>query len=191
MTINSGYCGSLCNNSAGGVQRFYIVNTVDIDKTSINRNDDGELTEMTINGDMYPYVPYVDSSSWSDTLTVAPENGTLYYEQTANIIMGANNQELRNIVDRMGKASNMVVLVLDNNGKLWLIGDPYGKRRTWLSSGNSNSGVGYGDRNGWELTVMCRNSEPAFQVKPAENSDLAASIADADAFCDGGSGTGL
>lgn len=183
--VTSGYCGSLCRNSAGGVKRFYIVNTADIDKTSITYGTDGELTEMTIDGNIFPYVPYVDSASWSENINVAPENGTIFYEQTANLVLGANQQALRNIVDELSKAANLVVFVLDNNDRMWMIGDPTGKRVTWLSSGDSNSGTAFGDRNGWNLSLMCRNSAPAIEVIPAEGSDLASSIAAADAECDG------
>jgi hypothetical protein len=185
MTINSGYCGSLCNNSAGGVQRFYIVNTVDIDKTSLTYGTDGELTEMSIDGNMYAYIPYVDSSNWAETTNVSPENGTIFYEQSANIVLGKTSQSLRNIVERLGKSANMVVLVLDNNDTLWMIGDPTGKKRTYLSAADGGSGTAYGDRNGTSITLTCRNASPAITVVPTNGSDLAASIASADAVCDG------
>lgn len=184
-SVTSGFCGSLCRNSAGGVQRFYVVNTSDIDKSSLTYGTDGELTEMTIDGDMFAYVPFVDSASWSENINVAPENGTIFYEQVATMVLGANQQALRNIVDELGRAANIVVLVLDNNDRMWMIGDPTGKRVSWLSSGDSASGTAYGDRNGWNLSITCRNSAPAIEVVPAEGSDIAASIASADAVCDG------
>ena len=185
MSVTSGFCGSLCRNSAGGVQRFYIVNTSDIDKTSLTYGTDGELTEMELDGNMFAYVPFVDSANWTETINVAPENGTIYYEQVANMVLGANAQALRNIVNELGRAANIVVLVLDNNDKMWMIGDPTGKRMTWLSGGDSNSGTAYGDRNGWSLNITCRNSQPAIEVVPANASKLAESIASADAVCDG------
>lgn len=185
MSVTSGFCGSLCRNSAGGVQRFYIVNTSDIDKTSLTYGTDGELTEMELDGNMFAYVPFVDSANWTETINVAPENGTIYYEQVANMVLGANAQALRNIVNELGRAANIVVLVLDNNDKMWMIGDPTGKRMTWLSGGDSNSGTAYGDRNGWSLNITCRNSQPAIEVVPANTSKLAESIASADAVCDG------
>lgn len=185
MSVTSGFCGSLCRNSAGGVQRFYIVNTSDIDKTSLTYGTDGELTEMELDGNMFAYVPFVDSANWTETINVAPENGTIYYEQVANMVLGANAQALRNIVNELGRAANIVVLVLDNNDKMWMIGDPTGKRMTWLSGGDSNSGTAYGDRNGWSLNITCRNSQPAIEVVPANASKLAESIASADVVCDG------
>lgn len=185
LSVTSGFCGSLCRNSAGGVVRFYIANTSDIDKTSLTYGGDGELTEMSIDGSLYAYIPYVDSASWSEAINTSVENGTCFYEQTATMVMGANSQALRNIVRDLGGAANIVVMVKDNNGRMWLIGDPTGKRLTWLNSGDSNSGTAYGDRNGWNLSIMCRNAEPAIEVVPSNESDLAASIAAADAVCDG------
>lgn len=185
LSVTSGFCGSLCRNSAGGVQRFYIANTQDIDKTSIVTDADGAITEMSVDGNLYAYIPYVDSASWSEAINVSPENGTIYYEQTANMVLGANQQALRNIVDELGRAGNLIVMVLDNNDRLWLIGDPNGKRMTWLNGGDSNSGTAYGDRNGWSLNLMCRNASPAVEVIPSEGSDLASAIASADAVCDG------
>lgn len=184
LSVTSGFCGSLCRNSTGGVQRFYIANTQDIDKTSIVADADGAITEMSIDGNLYAYIPYVGSASWSEAINVSPENGTIYYEQTANMVLGANQQALRNIVDELGRAGNLIVFVRDNNDRLWMIGDPYGKRMTWLNGGDSNSGTAYGDRNGWSLNLMCRNASPAIEVIPSEGSDLASAIASADAVCD-------
>lgn len=184
-SVTSGFCGSICRNSAGGVQRFYIANTADIDKTSLTYGTDGELTEMSLDGNLFAYVPYVDSANWTEAINVSPENGTLYYEQVANMVMGANQQALRNIVDELGNAGNLIVMVLDNNDRLWLLGDPNGKRLTWLSGGDSDSGTAFSDRNGWSLNLMCRNPHPAIEVKPSEGSDLASAIASADAVCDG------
>lgn len=186
LSVMSGFCGSLCRNSAGGVQRFYIANVSDIDKTSLVYGTDGELTEMEIDGELFAYIPYVDSANWTETINVSPENGTVYYEQVANMVMGANQQALRNIVRDLGGASNIVVLVLDNNSRLWLIGDPTGKRLTWLSGGDSNSGTAYGDRNGWNLNITCRNSVPAVEVIPTASGALETSIAKADSVCDDG-----
>ena len=190
-SVTSGFCGSLCRNSAGGVTRFYIANTSDIVKSSIatwgvnEDGDEGAIKEMTIDGSLYAYIPFVDSASWSESVQVSPENGTIYYEQTANMVLGANQQVLRNIVNELGKSANIVVIVRDNNDRLWLIGDPTGKRVTWLSSGDSNSGTAYGDRNGWSFSLMCRAAEPAVEIQPADGADIAASIAAADANCDG------
>lgn len=184
LSVTSGYCGSVCRNSAGGVNRFYIGNVADIDPTTLTYGADGDLTEMDIDN-LYAYVPYVDSSNWSETINVSPENGTNYYEQVASLVLGANEQALRNIVRDLGAAANIVVIVRDNNDRMWLIGDPTGKRLTWLSAGDSNSGTAYGDRNGWSLSLTCRNSVPAIEVKPANASDLESAIAAADAVCDG------
>lgn len=184
LNITSGYCGSLCRNSAGGVNRFYIGNVSDIDVATLTYGTDGELTNMKISG-LFAYVPFVDSANWSETINVSPENGTIYYEQVANLIMGANSQTLRNIVRDLGGASNIIVIVRDNNDRMFLIGDPTGKRLTWLSGGDSNSGTAYGDRNGWNLNITCRNSVPAVEVIPTASGDLDGAIASADSVCDG------
>lgn len=174
----------MCRNSAGGVNRFYIGNVADIDKSSITYNADGALTEMKIDA-LYAYVPYVDSSNWAETINVSPENGTNFYEQVATLVLGANQQALRNIVRDLGAAANIVVFVRDNNERMWLLGDPTGKRLTWLSGGDSNSGTAYGDRNGWNMQITCRSAVPAVEIIPASSSDLEGALADADAVCDG------
>lgn len=184
LNITSGYCGTLCRNSAGGVNRFYIGNVSEIDLSTLTYGTDGELTNMKIGG-LFAYVPFVDSANWTETINVSPENGTLYYEQVANMVMGANSQTLRNIVRDLGGASNIIVIVRDNNDRMFLIGDPTGKRLTWLSGGDSNSGTAYGDRNGWNLNITCRNSVPAVEVIPTAAGDLETSIKAADEVCDG------
>lgn len=184
LSVTSGYCGSLCRNSAGGVSRFYIANISDVDASTMTVNTDGAITELDIDA-LYCYVPYVDSSNWTETINVSPENGTIYYEQVANMVLGANSQALRNIVEQLGHAGNIVVIVLDNNDRYWLIGDPTGKKVTYLSGGDSNSGTALGDRNGYSLNITCRNNKPATELLPANASELAGAIAAADAVCDG------
>lgn len=183
LSVTSGFCGSLCRNSAGGVSRFYIANIIDIDTTTATFDADGALTNVDIDA-LYCYIPYVDSGSWTETINVTPENGTLYYEQVANIVVGANSQALRNIVDELGRAGNIVVFVRDNNDRIWLIGDIRGKKQTYLSGGDSNSGTALGDRNGWNLNITCRNSQPAIEVIPTVGSELETAFASADATCD-------
>lgn len=183
LSITSGFCGSLCRNSAGGVQRFYIANISDIDTTSAVYGVDGELTGLDIDT-MYCYIPYVDSASWTETINVAPENGTIFYEQVANMVMGANSQALRNIVKELGHAGNIVVFVRDNNDRIWLIGDVTGKKVTYLSGGDSTSGTALGDRNGWNLNITCKNNVPAIEVIPTEGGVLAGAFASADSACD-------
>ena len=183
LSVTSGFCGSLCRNSAGGVSRFYIANIIDIDTTTATFDADGALTNVDIDA-LYCYIPYVDSGSWTETINVTPENGTLYYEQVANIVVGANSQALRNIVDELGRAGNIVVFVRDNNDRIWLIGDIRGKKQTYLSGGDSNSGTALGDRNGWNLNITCRNSQPAIEVIPNVGSELETAFASADATCD-------
>lgn len=183
LSVTSGFCGSLCRNSAGGVSRFYIANIIDIDTTTATFDADGALTNVDIDA-LYCYIPYVDSGSWAETINVTPENGTLYYEQVANIVVGANSQALRNIVDELGRAGNIVVFVRDNNDRIWLIGDIRGKKQTYLSGGDSNSGTALGDRNGWNLNITCRNSSPAIEVIPTVGSELETAFASADATCD-------
>lgn len=186
LSINSGFAGSLCRNSAGGVSRFYIANVSDIN--SVDVSTDGTVTDASIDA-LYAYVPYLDSASWNETVNVSPENGTIYYEQVANMVMGANEQALRNIVESLGHAGNIIVIVLDNNGRYWLIGDYTGKKLTYMSGGNSNSGTAFGDRNGWEINITCKNNKPAVEVVPAESGNLIQSLADADAGVNG-NGTG-
>lgn len=185
LSVTSGYCGSLCRNSAGGVVRFYIANTSDIDKTTLTYGTDGELTEMSINGNLFAYVPYTDSASWTETINVSVESGTLYFEAVANMVLGANCQALRNVVDEIAKAANIIVMIRDNNGRLWLIGDPTAQRMTWLSGGDSASGTALSDRNGWNLQITHRSPSAAKEVIPTSGSALDKAIADADAVCDG------
>lgn len=184
LSVTSGFCGSLCRNSAGGVSRFYIANIADVDASTITTDEDGAITELDIDT-LYAYVPYVDSANWTETINVTPENGTCSYEQVANMVLGANTQNLRNIVAELGGASNIIVIVLDNNDRYWLIGDPTGKRVTYLSGGDSNSGTAFGDRNGWNLNITCKNNKPALELRPANDSALKTALQSADAVCDG------
>lgn len=183
-SITSSFCGSLCRKAVGGVNRIYIGNCADVDTTKITISDEDGVTELSIDA-LYCYIPAIDSASWSENVNVSPENGTTYFEQAVTFVLTSTSQALRNCVRDLAGASNIIVIVRDNNGKMFLVGDPYAKQLTYLSGADTNSGTAYGDRNGTSLTITSRSNEPAPEVNPGNGSDLADALAAADAACDG------
>ena len=57
--------------------------------------------------------------------------------------------------------ARLMIIAKDQNGKYWLYGEVNGMD---LSEGTIASGLNFGDRNGYDLTFMGREPQPAREV---------------------------
>ena len=69
-------------------------------------------------------------------------------------------QAKRNEVKMIARAK-MTIIIEDNNGKYWLMGETNGVR---LTSGEAGSGTALGDRNGYSLSFQAQEFEPMREV---------------------------
>ena len=174
MTLTSGICRGCLDNS-GGITTAYIADLEAVDWTSLVKATDGEITELELTTDNNWYELQVNqySSNWVENINVSIENGTKFYEQVITLVFGKNDQALRNTVDEMANGK-LVMILLDNNDKMWFIGGP--KNGAYVSGGNSASGQALTDLNGWNITFTCRAKAPAVEVKPGTSSALEAAL---------------
>ena len=152
-----------CNDSIGGVKAFYIDN-MPSDGLTIVEDSTGIATSIT--GTNLAYWKYEctnaqgAASVFSDNPTVNDANGTSYYDQTATYVLNKMEQTKRNEVKLLARAK-MSIIIEDNNGKYWLMGEVNGVR---LTSGENSSGTALGDRNGYSLSFQGQEFEPMREV---------------------------
>lgn len=151
-----------CTDNAGGVKRFLFA-TMPSD-FAITQNVSGMVTAIT--GTALTYYAYEvttgvgSASSFSDNNTVNQANGTSYVDQSALYVLNKMEQTKRNEVKILARAK-MSVIVQDNNGKYWLMGATNGVRMT---TGESGTGIQFGDRNGYSLTFGAQEPENSVEV---------------------------
>ena len=61
----------------------------------------------------------------------------------------------------LSQNNEMVVVFKDNNSKYFSVGV---ERGAYMTAGTSVSGVAYGDRNGYELTISGMEEQQSFEV---------------------------
>ena len=152
-----------CNDSNGGIEKIFIANgpVESIAETS------GTITAITVGGsaltpsDFFEFEVPRQTSSFTETINVSNENGTVFYDQALTLIFNKMEASKRDQILLLSQNNEMVVVFKDNNGKYFSVGV---ERGAYMTAGTSVSGVAYGDRNGYELTISGMEEQPSFEV---------------------------
>ena len=150
-----------CADSAGGVAEFWFANMVDDFAVA---EAAGEATAIT--GGSLIYYKYEctnaqgAASVMNDNPTINAQNGTSYFDQTATYVINKMDTAKRNEVKMLARAK-LSVIILDNNGVYWLMGQTNGVRMT---AGDTGSGTALGDRNGYSLSFQAMEFDPMIEV---------------------------
>ena len=141
-----------CNDSNGGIEKIFIANGPVESITEAA----GTITAITVGGsaltpsDFFEFEVPRQTSSFTETINVSNENGTVFYDQALTMIFNKMEASKRDQILLLSQNNEMVVVFKDNNGKYFSVGV---ERGAYMTAGTSVSGVAYGDRNGYELTI--------------------------------------
>lgn len=149
-----------CGGGSGGIKNFYLANKVA--DFGVTPNASGIATDLTGTGLVwYKYSPRKETSNYTEDIQRDDQAGTLFFQQTAQIILTRREQNVRNEVYLLAQA-NMVMIVEDNNGLYWLLGQANG---VTLINSPGGSGTAFGERNGYELNFEGKEPAPAIEVE--------------------------
>lgn len=161
LSLTSNICRG-CRDNAGGIKKIYAANVCEITSITEYTGSDsdklGSIQTIVNGGSWYELNPNKNSSNWTENINASVENGTIFYEQVVTAVFGKNDQSLRNTIEEIGQ-SELLLVVEDNNGILWVIGE-IGNGAV-VTGGTSASGTAWGDLNGWNLTLTCDSRVPA------------------------------
>lgn len=152
-----------CNDSNGGIDKIFIANGPVESITSTA----GTITAITVGGsaltpsDFFDFEVPRQTSSFTETINVSQENGTVFYDQALTMVFNKMEASKRDQILLIAEATDMVVVFKDNNGKYFSVGV---ERGAFMTAGSSVSGTAYGDRNGYELTISGMEDKPSFEV---------------------------
>ena len=147
-----------CNDSIGGVAEFWIANM----PTDFAAATDGSGEVTGLSGTGLEYFKFEctnaqgASSLMNDNPTVNDANGTSFFDQTATYVLNKMEKAKRNEVKMIARAK-ISIIIKDNNGTYWLMGETNGVR---LVSGENGTGTALGDRNGYSLSFQAQEPEP-------------------------------
>ena len=152
-----------CVDQNGGIEKIFIANG----PTESFTESAGTITAITVGGsaltpsDFFEFEVPRQTSSFTETINVSQENGTLFYDQALTMILNKRDAAIRDQILLLSQNNEMVVVFKDNNGKYWSVGV---ERNAYMTAGTSVSGVTYGDRSGIELTISAMETQPSFEV---------------------------
>ena len=111
-----------CNDSNGGIDKIFIANGPVESITESN----GTITAITVGGsaltpsDFFDFEVPRQTSSFTETINVSQENGTVFYDQALTMIFNKMEASKRDQILLMAQATDMVVVFKDNNDKYFL-----------------------------------------------------------------------
>lgn len=163
-----------CSPNIGGVAAVYAANRADL---TFSAGVSGTNT-LNISGSAGVFKKIgIQSgiSSFSSTAQVSEENGSLYYRDEASVVVNHATALLSKLIGDVAKA-DLVFVVKDMNGTLWIIGQYSGiashAQRVVLSGGLIESGTAKGDRNGATLNIACDHATPIMAVGSSTNANI-------------------
>src|SRR3972149_2893596 len=131
-----------CKDNLGGIQKFYVGNF------SAGKNFttgvDNIITGGTIVPTFYTIEQRNEVGEFKEEGAHSVENGTNFWTQTAAMTLYKNQASIRDLLFVLAQ-TQLQVIVLDQNGKYFMIGEQNGADLTASSTG---AGKSYGDLNG-------------------------------------------
>lgn len=152
-----------CNDSVGGIDEVYIANGPITSITASSGNITAMMsgTASISSASFFKFELPKQTASFTETVNVSQENGTLFYNQDLTLVFNKMEAEKRNQLLLMAKSPNMVVVFKTNEGTYFTVGI---KNGAFISAGSAVSGTTYGDRNGYEITISGIETEPSYTV---------------------------
>lgn len=165
-----------CRTNLGGIASVYIGSTTGNDITLLGES----ASENSITGFTFGSVP-TTVSSVAD-LTVAPmyefqqprqaanlteagnfdeANGVAFYESTLTIVVNKLQADNLETLDILGQNTKLAVVVKDNNGNYFMVGNETG---AIVTASTSDTGTAFGDRNGITITMVGYSTQPLLEL---------------------------
>jgi len=155
-----------CFNQVGGIEVVYalhfsgsiaygaptagVVSTLSVDGVSITEIDSSFLK----------FECEKQTGAITETGTFSAENGTAFYTSVASAVFNKMAGSKQAVLDQLGK-TKLAVVVKDNNGKYWAIGNEQGAT---LSNSTGTTGTAWADKNNLSIEFTGIALEPMFEV---------------------------
>tara|TARA_R110001592_G_scaffold204577_1_gene454639 strand:+ start:15754 stop:16269 length:516 start_codon:yes stop_codon:yes gene_type:complete len=157
-----------CKDSVGGLNAVYFVNFGAMGDLSIT--DETVTGIASSNPDAFKY-DLRGVSNFEQSLTSSRENGTTFAEQTLTVSLKKQDATTHKEVKLLAYGRPHI-LIEDNNGTVWLMGEEFGAEMNATTS----SGAALGDKSGYELTFAGMEKGFAKEYTGVIASDFAVTV---------------
>lgn len=149
-----------CKDSMGGISEIYIAKRSLLTGIATSGDIVTDFTFQAGSG-FFHYKLRDEAGQFNQESQGEETNGTHFYERTLSIPVDMLTTVNRNEMMALAKIYSIAV-VLDNNGRYWLLGDGRGLRDAYGSSGGS--GQAKADRSGFEINLVDHEKHMAMEV---------------------------
>lgn len=148
-----------CRDSVGGVKEIYLTEFENILSVT---SASGVVTAISKSSGKKYWVYQLEdeNADFKESEKISIENGTTFYEQTLTFTMKKMSAKNRNNL-KLVTQNKLSVIVLDNNGTYWLMGETRSAR---VTANEAGTGKAMGDLSGYSLTLMAKEIAPANTV---------------------------
>ena len=155
-----------CMSALGGVDTIYVFAQDNFPVQTVVSN---EVTLTGGTGDFYQFRFAKDTAKLTETATISNANGTVFYTTELSVSISKRETGKRNAFMLLAKNRGIRVIVKDNMGQYWLLGNTRG---AVLSTLVGEGGQAIGDMNGYTFTFQSMEADQM----PALNTLDAAAI---------------
>ena len=146
--MTTGFNDRTCTNGKGGIKSVILFPIGSI--ATGPKLTGNEITTLTVTGEVFQYKLKSNLSSYTAPIRVNKENGTLWYEQSLNMILASDTKELRAEIHLLGQ-NEVVAIVEKADGTYVALGLDEGLQ---INDGSEyTSGVIKSDRNGHSIVL--------------------------------------
>ena len=168
-----------CKDIIGGVRAVYFCQLEDATVV----HSAGSVSDLDITTDLFKYNVVRGTASFTETVTASAENGTVFYEPSVNVKLHKLSVADQNEIKLL--AQNRLLVFVETNGVnaagkrvILCLGVTNGME---LTTGTANSGVAFGDMNGYDLNFVGMEDSPALMVAdyttvPFDNADFTVTV---------------
>lgn len=135
-----------CKDQVGGLAAIYFINHGAAEGWTAT---DEEITApVAVTPAAFKY-DLRGNSTFEQSLTSSRENGTTFAEQTLTVSLKAQDATTHKEVKLLAYGRPHIIIE-DNNGNLFVMGEDYGAEMT----ASTSTGAAMGDKSGYELTFV-------------------------------------
>ena len=149
-----------CLESTGGIKNVSIGAFSD---SAVWTEVGGEITLLASGSTFYTHKFRPQTASLNEEGSHSIENGTHFYTQTLAMIFHKMETSKRNSILVL-KGTQMHVIVETQNGDFWLLGY---KNGCYMTASTSSTGQGYGDLNGYNISITGTEPDMAIPMTTA------------------------
>jgi len=147
-----------CKDSLGGIKEAYIASFSSA--TTYTYDAEDIIDTVVGGGNFFTFAQRNEQGEFTQTGNHSVENGSNFWSQMVNLIFTKNDAVNRNTLKVLAQ-STLLIIVKDQNGLYWVIGEGNGAD---LTASTIGAGKAYGDLNGSTVSFEGKESAPARQM---------------------------